>query len=38
MSGRVKAKLRGDRIDTYSPILTGGEPVLVSGQGELSHQ
>jgi len=28
----VKAKLRGDRIDTYSPILTGGEPVLVSGK------
>jgi DNA polymerase III subunit alpha len=32
MHGRVKAKLRGDRIDTYSPILTGGEPVLVTGK------
>ena len=29
MSGRVKAKLRGDRIDTYAPLLTSGEPVLV---------
>jgi DNA polymerase-3 subunit alpha len=32
MSGRVKAKLRGDRIDTYAPILTGGEAVLISGK------
>ncbi len=30
--GRVKAKLRGDRIDTYAHLLTGGEPVLVSGK------
>lgn len=30
--GRVKAKLRGDRIDTYSHLLTGGEPVLVRGK------
>lgn len=30
--GRVKAKLRGDRIDTYSHLLTGGEPVLVKGK------
>ncbi len=30
--GRVKAKLRGDRIDTYSHLLTSGEPVLVSGK------
>ncbi|HVJ20747.1 MAG TPA: DNA polymerase III subunit alpha, partial [Polyangiaceae bacterium] len=32
MSGRVKAKLRGDRIDTYAHLLTGGESVLVSGK------
>lgn len=31
-SGRVKAKLRGDRIDTYAHLLTSGEPVLVSGK------
>jgi DNA polymerase-3 subunit alpha len=30
--GRVKAKLRGDRIDTYAHILTGGDPVVVSGK------
>jgi DNA polymerase-3 subunit alpha len=30
--GRVKAKLRGDRIETYAHILTGGEPVVVSGK------
>jgi len=27
--GRVGAKLRGNRIDTYYHLLTGGEPVLV---------
>jgi DNA polymerase-3 subunit alpha len=32
MSGRVKAKLRGDRIDTYSALLREGEPVLVTGK------
>lgn len=30
--GRVKAKLRGDRIDTYAGLLRGGEPVLVRGK------
>jgi DNA polymerase-3 subunit alpha len=30
--GRVKAKLRGDRIDTYAHLLTGGDPVVVSGK------
>ncbi len=30
--GRVKAKLRGDRIDTYSHLLKSGEPVLLSGK------
>ncbi len=30
--GRVKAKLRGDRIDTYAHLLTGGEPVLIRGK------
>ncbi len=32
MNGRVKAKLRGDRIETYAAILTSGEPVLVTGK------
>ena len=32
MKGRVKAKLRGDRIDTYGPILNSNEPVLVTGK------
>jgi DNA polymerase-3 subunit alpha len=30
--GRVKAKLRGDRIETYAHLLTGGEPVVVTGK------
>jgi DNA polymerase-3 subunit alpha len=30
--GRVEAKVRGDRIDTYAPLLTCGEPVIVSGK------
>jgi DNA polymerase-3 subunit alpha len=30
--GRVEAKVRGDRIDTYAPLLTANEPVLVSGK------
>jgi len=30
--GRVEAKVRGDRIDTYSALLTCGEPVIVSGK------
>lgn len=30
--GRVKAKLRGNRIDTYAHLLTGGEPILVRGK------
>ncbi len=30
--GRVKAKLRGDRIETYAHILTGGDPVVVAGK------
>ncbi len=32
MYGRVKAKVRGDRIDTYAHVLTSGEPVLLSGK------
>lgn len=31
-SGRVSAKLRGDRIDTYAHLLAGGEPVLAKGK------
>ena len=32
MTGRVKAKLRGDRIDTYAHLLTSGDAVLVKGK------
>ena len=32
MGGRVRAKLRGDRIDVHAPLLTRGEPVLVTGK------
>jgi DNA polymerase-3 subunit alpha len=32
MYGRVKAKVRGDRIDTYSHLLTSGDPVLLTGK------
>ncbi len=32
MTGRVRAKLRGDRCDTYGHILTSGEPVLATGK------
>jgi DNA polymerase III subunit alpha len=32
MHGRVKAKVRGDRVDQYAPLLTGGEPVFVTGK------
>ncbi len=30
--GRVKAKLRGDKIDTFGHLLKGGEPVMVKGK------
>jgi DNA polymerase-3 subunit alpha len=30
--GRVEAKVRGDRIDTYAHLLTCNEPVIVSGK------
>jgi DNA polymerase-3 subunit alpha len=32
MRGRIKAKIRGDRLDTYASILTAGEPVLITGK------
>ncbi|MBM4364047.1 MAG: DNA polymerase III subunit alpha, partial [Deltaproteobacteria bacterium] len=32
MSGRVKAKLRSERIDTYGPLLTSGEAVMITGK------
>ncbi len=31
-SGRVSAKLRGDRIELYGQLLADGEPVLVTGK------
>jgi DNA polymerase-3 subunit alpha len=30
--GRVRAKLRGERIDTYAHVLRSGDPVLVTGK------
>jgi len=33
--GRVKAKLRGDRIDEFGHLLKGGEPLLVRGKVSL---
>jgi len=30
--GRVNAKLRGDKIETYSALLTRGDPVVVTGK------
>jgi DNA polymerase-3 subunit alpha len=32
MFGRVRCKVRGDRIETYAHVLTSGEPVLLSGK------
>jgi DNA polymerase-3 subunit alpha len=32
MSGRVGAKIRGDRVETCGPLLASGEPVLVTGK------
>jgi len=32
LTGRVTVKVRANMIDTYAPILTAGEPVLVSGK------
>ncbi len=32
LSGRVNVKVRGNQIDTYSHVLTSGEPVLVTGK------
>ncbi|WP_394839588.1 DNA polymerase III subunit alpha [Pendulispora rubella] len=31
-SGRVNVKVRGREIDTYAHLLTGGEPVVVTGK------
>ncbi len=32
LSGRVTCKVRQNQIDTYAPVLTSGEPVLVTGK------
>jgi DNA polymerase-3 subunit alpha len=32
LSGRVTVKVRGSAIETYAPVLTAGEPVLVTGK------
>jgi DNA polymerase-3 subunit alpha len=32
LSGRVTVKVRGSSIDTYAPVLTAGEPILLTGK------
>jgi DNA polymerase III subunit alpha len=32
LNGRVTCKVRGNQIDAYAPVLTSGEPVLVTGK------
>jgi DNA polymerase-3 subunit alpha len=32
LTGRVNVKVRGREIDTYAPVLTSGEPVIISGK------
>jgi DNA polymerase-3 subunit alpha len=32
LTGRVTVKVRANQIDTYAPVLTSGEPVLVTGK------
>jgi DNA polymerase-3 subunit alpha len=32
LTGRVTCKVRGNQIDAYAPVLTSGDPVLVSGK------
>jgi DNA polymerase-3 subunit alpha len=32
LTGRVTCKVRGNQIDAYAPVLTAGEPVLITGK------
>jgi DNA polymerase-3 subunit alpha len=32
LTGRVTCKVRGNQIDTYAPVLTSGDPVLITGK------
>ncbi len=32
LTGRVTVKVRANQIDTYAPVLTAGEPVLITGK------
>jgi DNA polymerase-3 subunit alpha len=32
LTGRVTCKVRGNQIDAYAPVLTSGDPVLVTGK------
>jgi DNA polymerase-3 subunit alpha len=32
LTGRVTCKVRGNQIDTFAPVLTSGEPVLITGK------
>jgi DNA polymerase-3 subunit alpha len=32
LTGRVNVKVRGNSIDTYAPVLSSGEPVLLTGK------
>jgi DNA polymerase III subunit alpha len=36
--GRVNVKVRGSAIDTFAPLLTRGEPVVVSGKVSFPHR
>lgn len=36
--GRVQAKLRGDKIDLFAPVLSSGDPVLVKGKVSFSQR
>lgn len=32
LTGRVTCRMRGNQIDTYAPVLTSGDPVLLTGK------
>ena len=38
LTGRVNVKVRGQDIETYAHVLTGGEPVLVAGKVSFPQQ
>ena len=38
LTGRVTVKVRANQIDTYAPVLTAGEPVLVTGKVSFPYR